>query len=255
MFSADLKCFPMQHDAAYMPKLHEDPLDVYLQNMKQENIDHAVIVQASTYWDDHSLLLDCLHREPKKLHGTCLFRYGDQEAPRKMRDLVAAEPRIVAWRYYGVGGRTGELVERFDEWMLKQWREAIELGLIIELLINGKFALAAADAIRRMPDCIVLLDHLCEPHTTSAVEYAHVLDLSHFDQVYMKLSGLNHFAMDAPLFESARTITSQVATAFGPDRMVWGSGTPRIVDVQLAEFSESDRAKVKGENLFRILRL
>ena len=168
---------------------------------------------------------------------------------------VAAEPRIVAWRYYGVGGRTGELVERFDEWMLKQWREAIELGLIIELLINGKYALAVADAIRRMPDCIVLLDHLCEPHTTSAVEYAHVLDLSHFDQVYMKLSGLNHFAMDAPLFESARTITSQVATAFGPDRMVWGSGMPRIVDVQLAEFSESDRAKVKGENLFRILRL
>jgi hypothetical protein len=46
-----------------------------------------------------------------------------------------------------------------------------------------------------------------------------------------------------------------VAAAFGPDRMVWGSGTPAIVDTHLAHFSEADRAKVKGGNLQRLLGL
>ena len=40
-----------------------------------------------------------------------------------------------------------------------------------------------------------------------AVEFAHVLDLADFDTVYMKLSGLNHFATDAPLYLSARSFT------------------------------------------------
>ena len=35
--------------------------------------------------------------------------------------------------------------------------------------------------------------------------------------------------------------------------MVWGSGTPDIVDAHLAEYTELDRQKVKGENLARLL--
>ena len=45
----------------------------------------------------------------------------------------------------------------------------------------------------------------------------------------MKLSGLGHFAQDAPLYESAKPFTRRVIEAFGPERMVWGSGTPAIV--------------------------
>ena len=232
MFSADLERFPLHRDAPYRPELEVDPLGQYLSRMEEENIDRGVVVQASTYWDDHRLILDCLRREPDRLRGTCLFRSGDDGAPRAMRELVAAEPRIVAWRHYGLGDRGAALVERFDDWVLRQWREASELGLVVELLINGIYAKAAAAAVRRVPDCTVLLDHLCEPHTTSAVEYAHVLDLARFDQVYMKLSGLDHFAPDPPLFESAGRLTARVAEAFGPRRMVWGSGTPGIGDVQ-----------------------
>ena len=37
------------------------------------------------------------------------------------------------------------------------------------------------------------------------------------------------------------------------DRMVWGSGTPAVVDVHMADYSEEDRAKVKGGNLEQLL--
>jgi hypothetical protein len=30
--------------------------------------------------------------------------------------------------------------------------------------------------------------------------------------------------------------------------MVWGSGTPRIVDAHMQNYSEADRAKVKAES-------
>jgi hypothetical protein len=44
-----------------------------------------------------------------------------------------------------------------------------------------------------------------------------------------------------------------VIEAFGPDRMVWGAGTPEIVDAHMEGYPESDRRKVKGDNLARLL--
>ncbi|MYA23262.1 MAG: amidohydrolase family protein [Gemmatimonadetes bacterium] len=70
-------------------------------------------------------------------------------------------------------------------------------------------------------------------------------------EVYMKLSGLGHFVQDAPLYESAKPFTRRVIEAFGPERMVWGSGTPAIVEAHLADYGEAERALVKGGNLAR----
>ena len=93
--------------------------------------------------------------------------------------------------------------------------------------------------LRDLPDTTALIDHLAEPHKGDGVEYAHVLDLALFDQVYMKLSGLNHFSSDEPLYESARPFTRRVIEVFGPERLVWGSGTPRIVDAHRTVCSQS----------------
>ncbi|MGN6671653.1 MAG: amidohydrolase family protein, partial [Thermomicrobiales bacterium] len=127
------------------------------------------------------------------------------------------------------------------------------LGLIVELHIGPNYAADAAAAIRAFPTVPVLIDHLAEPKLGTAVEYADVLALAHLDNVYMKLSGLNHFASDGPLYLSALAFTRQVVDAFGPDYLVWGSGTPAIVDAHLGHLSEADRTKVKGGNLARLL--
>ncbi len=69
----------------------------------------------------------------------------------------------------------------------------------------------------------------------------------------MKLSGLNHFAKDAPLYLSARPFTSIVIETFTPDRLVWGSGSPEIVDAHMQGYTEAERMKVKGGNLAKLL--
>jgi predicted TIM-barrel fold metal-dependent hydrolase len=258
MFSRDVARYPFHPQAAYRPnaaRLDDDPLAAYLTRMADAGIDRAVLVHPEPYGDDHRLVLDCLAREPERLWGTCLFYPRDPDAPSKLAELVAREPRIVALRFHAHRGKEQYLESFADAGVRALWRQAAVLGLIVELHIGPNYAAQANEAIRAFPDTPVLIDHLAEPKLGTAVEFADVLELARHGNVYMKLSGLNHFAADEPLYTSALPFTRRVVEAFGPNRMVWGSGSPEIVDAHLARYDVADRANVKGGNLKRLLRL
>jgi len=256
IFHPDQTRYPFHPQAAYQPRISaevEDPLAEYMATMDAEGIGRAVLVHPEPYGDDHRLILECLEREPQRFLGTSLFYPKDPDAPGKLVDLVREQPKIISTRFHAHRGKESYL-DSFDDGNVRDlWEKAVELGLIIELHIGPDYAAQVARVLRDLPDSTVLIDHLSEPHMGNAVEFAQVLDLALFDQVYMKLSGLNHFAKDEPLYESTRPFTRRVIEAFGPDRLVWGSGTPRIVDAHMAQYSEADRAKVKGGNLVRLL--
>jgi len=257
IFSPNLDLYPFHRDAAYIPdvsKQPDDPLGAYLERMKKEGIDRAVLVQPEPYGDDHRLILNCLEREPKRFKGTCLFYPKDPQALKKMEKLVSQQPRIIAVRFHAHRGKEMYMGSFADTGVRALWEKALELGLIIELHIGPNYALQVADVLKAYPESTVLIDHLAEPHMGNAVEYANVLELSTFNRVYMKLSGLNHFAKDPPLYLSTKPFTRRVIETFGPDRMVWGSGTPKIVDAHMENYSENDRLKVKGGNVAKMLR-
>ena len=257
IFSPDLQRYPFHQDAAYRPDVSNkptDPLGAYLERMEQERIDRAVLVHPEPYGDDHRLILECLEREPQLLKGTCLFYPKDSDAPRKMEELIAQQPRIIAARIHAHRGKEMYLDSFASPEVRALWEKALDLGLIIELHIGPNYARQVAEMLRAYPESTVLIDHLAEPHLGNAVEYADVLSLADFENVYMKLSGLNHFATDEPLYLSVRPFTRKVIEAFSPDRMVWGSGTPKIVDAHMEGYTETDKMKVKGDNLAKLLR-
>lgn len=256
IFSPDVQRYPFHPKATYQPDVSEqpaDPLAAYLQHLDDEGIDKAVIVHPEPYGDHHALVLDCLQREPDRLKGTSLFYPRDPEAPKKLAALVRQEPRIVATRFHALKGNEKYLDSFADAGVRALWKQAVELDLIVELHIGPDYAVQAGEAIAAFPGCKVLIDHLAEPHLGTGVEYAHVLNLSRFPNVYMKLSGIQYFVEDGPLYESAKPFTKRVIEAFGPDRMVWGSGTPRIVDTHMQGYAAADIAKVKGGNIRRLL--
>jgi len=255
IFHPDQERYPFHRQAAYRPSVPatDDPLSDYVATMAAEGIDRAVLVHPEPYGDDHRLILECLEREPDRFLGTSLFYPRDPDAPRKLADLVGQQPKIISTRFHAHRGKEMYLDSFADPGVRALWEKAVELELIVELHIGPDYGGQIVDVLLDLPDTTVLIDHLAEPHKGDAVEFANVLNLAQFDQVYMKLSGLNHFAQDAPLYESALPFTRQVIAAFGPERMVWGSGTPRIVDVHMEAHSEADRAKVKGGNLQRLL--
>jgi predicted TIM-barrel fold metal-dependent hydrolase len=170
-----------------------------------------------------------------------------------MAELVAQEPRIIAVRIHAHSGKEMYLDSFTSSEVRRLWEKALELGLIIELHIGPNYAQQATEMLSIYPESTVLIDHLAEPHLGNAVEYAHVFSLADFENVYMKLSGLNHFAKDEPLYLSAKSFTRMVIEAFSTDRMVWGSGTPNIVDAHMEGYSEMERMKVKGDNLANLL--
>ena len=256
IFSPDRRRYPFHRNAAYTPDVAAqppDPLGAYLSRMAEHGIDRAVIVHPEPYGDDHRLVLDCLRREKERLKGTSLFYPTDADAPRKLAGLVAQEPRIIATRFHAHRGKETYLDSFLDPGVRALWEKALDLDLIVELHIGPNYAGQVGEMLRAYPESTVMIDHLAEPHTGNAVEYADVLDLADFNRVYMKLSGLNHFATDAPLYLSAKPFTRRVIEAFGPERLVWGSGVPDIVDAHMAEYTEADRMKVKGGNLAQLL--
>ncbi len=256
IFSPDTTKYPFHSKATYQPDVSEqptDPLAAYLQRLDEESIDRAVIVHPEPYGDDHSLIIDCLRQEPDRLRGTSLFYPQDPSAPQKLAALVQEEPRIVSTRFHAHRGKEMYLDTFADQGVRALWQQAVDLGLVIELHIGPSYAKQVGETIRAVSGSKVIIDHLAEPHLGSAVEFAEVLALADLPDVYMKLSGLNHFAQDEPLYESAKPFTKRVIEAFGPDRVVWGSGTPEIVDTHMEEYSPEEIALVKGENIRKLL--
>jgi len=256
IFSPNLQKYPFHPNAAYRPDVSgqpNDPLAAYLERMQREGIDYAVLVHPEPYGDDHRLILDCLEQEKERVKGTSLFYPKDRDAPQKLTALVARQPRIIATRFHAHRGKAMYLDTFADPGVRALWETAVSLGLIVELHIGPNYAKQVREMLRIYPESTVLIDHLAEPHLGNAVEFADVLDLAEFNRVHMKLSGLNHFAKDAPHYVSAKPFTHWVLDAFGPERVVWGSGTPSIVDAHMSAYTEADRMKVKGGNLAALL--
>lgn len=264
IFSRDENRFPFHKEARYIPDIAkhsgfevinlDDAFDSYLKRMVIEDIDRAVLVQPEPYGDDHTFILECLNREQKLIKGTCLFYPRDPQAMIKMERLVRRQPRIIAIRFHATNSLPNIYMDSLEDPGVKSlWKKALELGLIIELHIGPKFALQAAKMINRYPESVVLIDHLAEPHLGNAVEYENVLKLSNFENVYMKISELNHIAEDPPLYLSVKPFIKRVIETFGPDRMVWGGGTHKILDAHLDGYSETECLLVKGNNLARLL--
>ena len=256
MFSSDTERYPFHPRAAYTrdaSRWEVDPVEAYTKRLEDEGIDRAVLVHPEPYGDDHRLVLDCVAKNPDRFKATSLFYPKDKDAPSKLTDLVAEHPEILATRFHKHRGKEMYLDSFADSGVRALWEKAAELGLVVELHIGPDHAAGCEDLILAHAETPVLIDHLAEPHKEDAVEYADVLGLARFENVCMKLSGLNHFSNDEPLYENARPFTRRVVEAFGPDQLVWGSGTPGIVEVHMPDHSDSDRAKVLGGNVARLL--
>ena len=254
LWSADTTQYPFHPWRTYTPEPErraEDPLAEYQASMDRRGVDRAILVQPVPYGDDHRLIMDAVTRDPQRFRATSLFYPRDPTAPEQLASLVDEYgDLIVATRFHS----TSHFQESFhDHGVDRLWDRAADLNLIVELHMTPPHAADAADVIERYPDTPVVIDHLAEPHQGTPIEYGDVLALAEHDNVYMKFSALDHFSDDGPHYESVRPFTRQVVDAFGPNRLVWGKGSPEVIDRHLAGYDETDRASVTGENLNELI--
>ncbi len=193
MFSSDTERYPFHDRAAYTPRsemLSIDPMAEYILRMDQEGIDNAVLVHPEPYGDDHRLALDCVAARPDLFKTTALFYPKDDDAPTKLKSLVAEHAEsLVAFRFHALAGKREYLDSFSDSNVRELWKTAGELGLIIELHIGPDYSAQVDKLAREFPDFTVLVDHMAEAKTTSGPDFSDTIRLSDLDNVYMKLSG------------------------------------------------------------------
>lgn len=146
------------------------------------------------------------------------------------------------------------------------WPIAEDLGIPVAILAPGQLA-AVGNIAQQHPRLQIILDHLGVPRAAvgpSALQHwPQLLELATLPNLSVKAVGVGDYAMDPFPFRSLTEPLQQVFHAFGADRMIWGSDLSRLhhpyrhcvehFQKHLPFLSSSDRAKVMGENILRVL--
>lgn len=114
--------------------------------------------------------------------------------------------------------------------------KAGELGIPVGFMCMKGLSLHISEIeelCTEFPSTVVSLDHLafCKPPTNDeeSKAFSELLNLSRFPQVYVKFSALFRVSRKPFPYEDLSHSLSQVVSAFGANRVMWGSDFPFVV--------------------------
>ncbi len=273
MFAADQKRFPFHPNAPYRPQ--PQPLEPYVEFVRQTRIDHVVLVQPEPYQDDHRYVEYCFAHEPTPgfFKGTFLFDPILPGTPARMEALASKYPgRFVALRIHevraaGLAPSAGGPIKERDlehPGVKATLRKLGELNMAVQFQLVPCHAPAIGKLIAGFPGLPVILDHFGRPGQGTKAEYAEVLKLARHPRAVMKFSGVEYFSKQKPPHRDAAPIVRQAFDAFGPDRMIWGGlghsmeefkRATETFETLLGFASEADRAKIRGLTAIKLCHL
>jgi predicted TIM-barrel fold metal-dependent hydrolase len=235
----------------------------------------AGIVEASGIVEDNQWILDLV--EGDRFYS---FFVGNLEigAPTFVNDLerFSHDRRFVGIRGYLTGPAEGITLSPAQ---LASLQDLARRGMSLDIISRGtKNPKAEVQALcTAVPDLRIIIDHLGGakgPPPVDPVWEAEIRELAEAcSNIYMKFSSF--YDMYAPgdvVFPSPTDVASYEAhfdvlmTAFGPDRLIWGSNWPvielhgtfedqiRIAEDYLAPFGRAVRDKVMFKNALKFYR-
>lgn len=203
------------------------PVEWLLDDMAGFGIDRCVLVQSSAFGWDNSYVVECLERYPN------LFRAIGLVDP--LGESNAADLRY--WKARGVSGFRFHPVFYPDSpcWIDAPandalWDAAAETDAILQFHLLPRHAPALSRMIARHPDVRVIVDHLGKPDVTEAAPYPSfqpVLDLARYPNVWVKIGDYQIASREAFPWRDTAPFVAALRDAFGPRRMIWGTGFPK----------------------------
>jgi predicted TIM-barrel fold metal-dependent hydrolase len=229
--------------------------------MQGAGVDHAVVVHAEPYQDDHRYLEHCLAVGKGKLKGTALV-FADRPGSAAQLPNLVKRLAIVAVRVHAYAP---ERLAPFGSAELRGlWARAGELGVAVQIHFEPRHAPRFEPYIRDFADTKVIVDHLGRPFQGTPDEHAVVVRWSRFKNVVMKLSAAP--APESYPHRQIGPIIRQLCDAYGADRMIYGGGfgagtTPESyrsarehIRSYIGHLSAADQAKVLGCTAARLFR-
>ena len=150
------------------------------------------------------------------------------------------------------------------------FRALIELDLTFDVLVKPAHLQNAFTALLRYPELRAVIDHGAKPRIADREwqPWSHAMRvIAQETSAYCKLSGLVTEAAPEWHIDDLRPYADHLLEYFGPDRVMWGSDWPvallasgytrwlETAQALLAGLTESERAKVMGENAVTFYKL
>jgi predicted TIM-barrel fold metal-dependent hydrolase len=230
IISSDPKRFPYAPLTGSVPRWPVERLidaDRLVANMDHAGVDHAVLVQYSTFHGyDNSYVLDTAQRHPDRFVAVVTLDGRAAAAPQQLTRSVqcgAAGLRLRAPdRQSGLNWLTCDAL----------WRRVVELNIpvCVHFMVHDQAAgvTRLGEMLRRFPEVTVVLDHVGNPPWAEGPpDYGlqPVMRLADHTGLYIKFATINLDRLNAADL-GPRPVLQRLIHAFGAQRIMWGSDAP-----------------------------
>ncbi len=272
VWSDDPARFPFAHpyEPDFKPPKIAATAELCAREMDESGIRGCVLVQTIYHGWDNRYLVRCLRGDPKR------FRAQGLADP--------TDPKVADRLEYGVkeqglsGLRFSPMYYRGrDGWMITDparalWKRAADLKAILNFFIAADQLPKLEEMVRAHPDVRVVVDHLGRIDLKGPDpegDLRKLLALARHARVWVKVSELNIISPSGRWpYRDTFPWVKRVAEAFGPDRLLWGTGFPGatraqagrpslteeldIIRKEIPFFTAPDREKILGLNAARL---
>ena len=263
---------PYQNDFKLPP--HPGTLGMLIEDMDRHGCTHSVLVQVIYHGWDNAYVADCVKKYPDRLRAHGLIDPTDPKVADKL-EFWMKEHGLAGMRfsplYYQDGKHGG------DAWLTSDaahlaWRKADELGAIFNFFIGPKQLPKLEKMVQAHRDVRIIVDHFGQLDLgidDPEPDIRRLLAMAKYPNVWVKISELSSVSKSKTYpFADAYPFVKRVYEAFGPDRLLFGTGYPgdarahykrpaldREIDLirkEMTFFTEEDRAKILGLNAAKL---
>lgn len=272
VWSDDPKRFPFAHPYTpdFKPPKAPGTIEELLPEMDAHGIDGCVIVQVIYHGWDNRYAAHGLKARPDRFRVQGLIDPTDPDVALKLEYWV---------REHGLSGMrfSPMYYEGRDQWLNAPatrplWEKAQELGAVFNFFIATPQLPRLEDRVRAFPGVPVVIDHLARIDLKAAdplPEFKKLLALARYPNVRCKVSELSVLSPSAKYpYADTHAWVRRLYDAFGPDRLLWGTGFPAdtrreagrpslaeelaLVRSEIPFFTAQDREKILGRNAAKL---
>jgi predicted TIM-barrel fold metal-dependent hydrolase len=271
VWSLDAARYPRKPpEPNYSAPKQEGTVEMYLEEMKKDSVDLAVLVQERSSGWNNSYIADFVRRFPKRFTGHGLIDPHD-------RDNAAVLEREV--RQNGLSGMRLSPIYHppgkypNDQWLnapynYPLWKKAEEIGAAFNVFIAPAQLPQLEDMVRRYPRVKVVVDHLGRPDILPSapwVENDYLLKLARYPNVWVKFTELYTASKTKQYpYKDVHPFGQMVYDKFGPRRLLFGTGMVgatrripladelRLIREDIPFFADRDKEWIVGRNAAKI---
>lgn len=201
------------------------PLDL-APHLAQHEIDGTIVVQAAATTAETDFLLRLASEEPTISGVVGWLDLEAEDFPAQLAGYAGKESLV------GIRPMLQDLPDdRFvlQPRVLKNLELLAAAGLRLDLLVHARHLPHVAEALGKVPDLVAVIDHCAKPDLRGGdlgFWREHMSRLAEESSVRCKLSGLVTEAPPGAGAEQLAPAIEHVYSAFGPDRLLFGSDWP-----------------------------